>query len=105
MAPDSVAEEVAEHLPTLARKRGLDLDLLLAVLTVMPISWRAASEYEAQRTEAERRIAKRDPDDWPTVALALTHDIPIWSQDRDLEVAGLPLFTTGQLLDAIRTSG
>ncbi|MGA2927386.1 MAG: PIN domain-containing protein, partial [Solirubrobacteraceae bacterium] len=38
--------------------------------------------------EAERRIAARDPDDWPTVALALTLNLPVWSQDKDLISAG-----------------
>jgi predicted nucleic acid-binding protein len=41
------------------------------------------------------------PDDWPTVALALKLDLPVWSQDKDLTVAGLEVFTTGDLLDAL----
>jgi len=100
-----VAEEVAEHLPGLAGRRGLDAGLLLAALSVMPVDWQPPAVYEPEREEAVRRIAGRDPEDWPTVALALTCSLPIWSQDKDLEVAGLTLSTTGQLLDAIRNAG
>ena len=62
-------------------------------------------EYEDQRHEAERRIAQRDPDDWPTVALALKLGLPVWSQDKDLTDAGVDVLTTGDLLDALRDAG
>lgn len=100
-----MAEEVAEHLPALAGRRGLDAGLLLAALSVMPVDWQPPAVYEPEREEAERRLAGRDPEDGPTVALALARSLPIWSQDKDLEVAGLTLYTTGQLLDAIRNDG
>lgn len=101
VSTQAVAEEIARHLPRLATKRGLDEAQLLAALQVMPIQWKPAAAYEDQREEAEKRIAERDPDDWPTVALALTLDLPVWSQDKDLTVAGLEVFTTGDLLDAL----
>jgi predicted nucleic acid-binding protein len=46
-------------------------------------------------------MAGRDPDDWPTVALALARGCPIWSQDKDMEDSGLCVYTTGELLDAL----
>jgi predicted nucleic acid-binding protein len=101
----AVAEEIARHLPGLASKRSLDQALLFAALQVMPIAWRPAADYEDHREEAQRRIAARDPDDWPTVALALKLDLPVWSQDKDLAVAGVEVFTTGDLLDAVRDAG
>lgn len=105
MATQGVAEEIARHLPRLASKRGVDPALLFAALLVMPIEWKATADYEGLRTEAEGRIADRDPDDWPTVALALKLGLPVWSQDKDFEQAGLEVFTTGDLLDALRESG
>jgi predicted nucleic acid-binding protein len=102
VATQAVAEEIARHLPRLATKRGLDQALLFAALQVMPIEWKAATDYEDQRAQAEQRIAARDPDDWPTVALALKLDLPVWSQDKDLTDAGLQVFTTGDLLDALQ---
>lgn len=101
----AVAEEIARHLPRLAAKRRLDQALLLAALQVIPIDWKPASDYDDLEEEAKRRIAARDPDDWPTVALALKLDLPVWSQDKDLRDAGVEVFTTGDLLDALRDRG
>lgn len=101
MVAEAVADEIAEHLPELAAKRGLDLRLLLAALRVMPVEWQQAPVYERFREEAVRRMAARDPDDWPTVAVALSLAVPIWSQDRDLEASGLRVYTTGELLDLL----
>lgn len=101
VAAEAVWEEVAEHLPALATRRSLDASVLLAALSVMPVDWHPESVYVSRRTEAERLIAHRDPEDWPTVALALALSLPIWSQDKDLCVTDLPVFTTGELLDAL----
>jgi len=100
-----VALEITRHIPRLATKRGLDPALLFAAVQVMPIDWKPAADYNDLRDEAERRIAARDPDDWPTVALALTLDLPVWSQDKDLTSAGVDVLTTGELLDALRGAG
>jgi len=81
VAAEAVGVEVARHLPRLATKRRLDPALLFAALQVMPVEWRPAGDYAQRREEAEGRIAARDPDDWPTVALALTLGLPVWSQD------------------------
>lgn len=97
--------EITRHIPRLAAQRRLDSTLLFAALQVMPIDWKPAADYNELRDEAERRIAARDPDDWPTVALALTLDLPVWSQDKDLTSAGVDVLTTGELLDALRDAG
>ncbi len=85
---------MAEHVPALAEGRGLDPTLLLAALSVMPVDWQPPEAYEPHREEAERRMAGRDPEDWPTVALALARSLPIWSQDKDMEAAGVAVYTT-----------
>jgi predicted nucleic acid-binding protein len=105
VAPEAVADEIARHIPRLASKRDLDPALLFAALQVMPIDWKAATVYEDHRAEAEARIAERDPDDWPTIALALKLGLPIWTQDKDHTDARIALFTTGDLLDALRAAG
>ena len=65
-----------------------------AALRILPVEWQAAPVYEPMRSEALKRMAARDPDDWPTVALALSLALPIWSQDKDLHVSGLLVYTT-----------
>jgi predicted nucleic acid-binding protein len=92
-------------MPRLATKRRLDPALVFAALQVMPIEWQPAATYEAARQDAEQRIATRDPDDWPTVALALTLGLPVWSQDKDFATARVDVYTTGDLLDALRDAG
>lgn len=101
-APMDVAAEVARHLPALTAKRGLDLETTSAALRFLPVTWHAPETYDPFRAEAERRIAARDPDDWPVVALALALDLPVWTQDKDFAEAGLLTFTTGQLLALLR---
>jgi predicted nucleic acid-binding protein len=105
VAAEAVGDEIAEHLPELASKRRLDLALLLAALQLIPVEWQPAASYESFREEAVRRMAGRDPDDWPTVAVALSLSVPIWSQDRDFEVSGMRVYTTGDLLDALGEAG
>jgi predicted nucleic acid-binding protein len=39
------------------------------------------------------------------VALALEMALPVWSQDKDLAVADLDVYTTGDLLDVMRDAG
>lgn len=46
-------------------------------------------------------MADRDPDDWPVLALALARQTPIWSQDKDFQVAGVTVYSTGELLDLL----
>ena len=86
----------------MAERRRLDAGLLLAALSVMPVDWQPPEVYEPHREEAERRMAGRDPEDWPSVALALARSLPIWSQDKDMEAAGVTVYITGELLDEIR---
>ena len=105
VAADAVAAEIARHIQPLAAKRDLDSSLMFAALAVMPVEWKPQAEYEHRREQAEERIAARDPDDRPTVALALQLNLPVWSQDKDLTDAGTEVFTTGELLDALRDAG
>jgi predicted nucleic acid-binding protein len=104
VATQAVAEEIARHLPRLAAKRGLDEALLLSAFRVMPVEWKPSGDYDGKRAQAEQRMDDRDPDDWPTVALALELGLPVWSQDKDFADAGVEVFTTRQLLDMLRES-
>jgi predicted nucleic acid-binding protein len=99
-------QEVLAWLPSLAAKRKLDLGRLLAILQVLPIEWIEESQYKDSEEEALRRIGARDPEDWPTVALALSlrssRTVRIWTADKDFSIAGVDVVTTGALLDELR---
>jgi predicted nucleic acid-binding protein len=66
--------------------------LLRRALTVV-----TEAKYGQYETEARDRIP-RDPNDWPTVALALTLNVGIWTSDRDFFGCGVPVWTTEILL-------
>ena len=56
----------------------------------------AESWYVASRDVALRRVP-RDPNDWPTVALALTLECGIWTADADFLGCGVATWTTQTL--------
>ncbi|HUZ89831.1 MAG TPA: PIN domain-containing protein [Candidatus Acidoferrales bacterium] len=104
IASVQAGDEVLEHLPAIARKRGLDLGILLPVLASLPLDWVETDAYSSHEAQASGRIKTRDEDDWHVVALALAQkarqkDFAIWTQDKDFEVSELPTLTTGQILD------
>ena len=106
VSPAAVGDEILEHLPAIARKRRLDLGVLLPVLATLPLEWLDAERYAGQETEARQLMRGRDEDDWPVVALALAmaeggSSVGVWTQDKDLDAAALETYTTGRLLDIL----
>jgi putative PIN family toxin of toxin-antitoxin system len=53
--------------------------------------------YASWKDPALLRIP-RDPDDWPTVALAIAIDAAIWTSDADFLGCGIAIWTTETLL-------
>lgn len=89
-------EEVRKHLPTILQKRNLPLSPFLESLEVvsrivMPIEEEVYKDWEE---EAKRRIEKNDIHDWPIVALALTFDCPVWTEDKDFFGTGIATWQT-----------
>ena len=61
---------------------------LSACLHIVP-----TEAYAPFETTAKARIP-RDPDDWPSVALALAIDAGVWTEDRDFFGSGLATWST-----------
>ena len=99
--PAAAHDEVFEYLPSLARRKRLDLDTLLLAGAALPNAIVERSEYEANLSTARRRIGKRDPDDIDVLALALTLKLHVWSNDNDFEDAGVEWYTTAELLKTL----
>ena len=55
------------------------------------------SAYSAFREPARQRIARRDPDDWPVVAVALMLQLPIWTEDLDFFGIGLATWVSDRV--------
>jgi len=70
---------------------------LSQIVTVVP-----EAEYGEHEAAAKDRIP-RDPNDWPTVALALSLGIGIWTNDYDFFGCGVPVWTTQTLLTHLAT--
>lgn len=99
----SVLRPLATKSSSVARKRHLDLGVLLPVLVALPIDWLEAAEYANDEDEARKRMRSRDEDDWPVVAAALhllrkRRKVAIWTQDQDFEVSRIATLTTGDIL-------
>ena len=60
--------------------------------------------YAHLEAEAKERIPA-DPDDWPTVALAMKLQMAIWTQDNDFLGCGCPTWTTQSLISHLRRYG
>jgi predicted nucleic acid-binding protein len=96
--PAAAYDEVFEYLPSLAKKKRLELDTLLLACAALPVTVLERSEYEGKLSTARRRIGKRDPDDVDVLALALHLNIAVWSNDNDFEDTGVEWHTTAELL-------
>lgn len=67
------------------------LQLVARHIRIFPQSW-----YAAYQSLARRRVPP-DPNDWLTVALALTLECGIWTADADFLGCGVPTWTTETL--------
>ena len=98
-SPDICYQDARAYLPGILERRGIDPEPALRVLDnlvllVQPIDQVLYQAYEAQ---ARKRIAGRDPDDWPIVALALALNLPIWTEDRDFFGSGIATWTSDRV--------
>ena len=93
--------EVHEYAGQLARKRRLDVDVVLLAAATLPVTTVPRAAYAPSIAEARRRIGRRDPDDVELLALAIHLKIPVWSNDNDFENTGVVWHTTASLLAAL----
>lgn len=95
--------ELRKRAQLFAERRGLQPSALQELLTLAveaaerQVTVVGEDEYSTQEVEARRRIP-RDPDDWPTVAMALTLEADIWTSDGDFLGCGVATWTTETLL-------
>jgi predicted nucleic acid-binding protein len=95
--PSAAYDDVFEYLPSLAKKRRLALDTLLLACAALPVTVVERPEYQEKLSTARRRMGGRDQD-VDVLALALTLDLPVWSNDNDFEDSGVEWLTTAELL-------
>lgn len=96
--------EVREYLPVLAVKKKLSAAEMTAIVNLLPLHEHPRDAYAAFIPKARQLIGHRDPDDVETLALALTIDAPIWTNDRDFENTGITTYTTAAILTLLEGS-
>lgn len=92
-----VAAITVRHGTTAAAAGAAMLQLFDSIVQIVP-----QATYAPLLPLAAGRIA--DPDDQPTVALALTINAGIWTLDRDFFGSGLPVWSTDALLRHVATA-
>ena len=94
----TIVAEVEEYAGILARKKRLSEDLVLLAVAALPVTVVDQAAYADAIPNAKQRMGARDPDDVDLLALALTFELPVWSNDKDFQGAGVTCLTTETLL-------
>jgi predicted nucleic acid-binding protein len=97
--PESCFIEARKYIVDLAQRRDMAPAAALAVLTEIESIVQSATPplYQAYERSARWRIERRDPDDWPVLAVAMLFNCPIWTEDRDFFGVGVPIWTTDRV--------
>lgn len=97
--PDICYEDAQKYLPPLMVKRNLPEDKPLAVLTALLsfVEIVDQSVYCIFEDSSRQRMSLRDINDWPILALSLTLDCPIWTEDNDFFGSGVATWTTDRI--------
>ena len=87
---------IKQSLPRILQQRNLPLETFsdaIEKLTkiVIPIAKEIYNEYE---DDAKERIGERDLNDWPILALTLSLNSPIWTEDQDFFGVGIATWNT-----------
>lgn len=97
--------EVEEYAVHLARKKRLDLELVLLAVATLPVTVVPRDQYVDAIPQARKKIGKRDPDDVDILALTMHLGWPLWSNDNDFEGTGVEWYTTAELLLRLTRAG
>lgn len=98
-------EEVEEYLPSLASKYRLSREIVEMQWRLLPLRIHEKADYAARLDHARSLLAERDPDDAHSLALAMVLELPVWSNDKDLDGHGITRHTTAKLLAILSKKG
>lgn len=90
-------DEVAEYLPHMARKYGLNVELVEMQWKLLPLRIHSIADYRRRLPQALIDLARRDREDAHVLALARSLSLPIWS-DRDFDHLDVESYSTARLL-------
>lgn len=92
-------EEAREELPFIVKSRRVPAEKPLPTVDAVADFVRLIETDSFTRCEevARRRMARRDPDDWHVLAVALALKAPIWTEDSDFFGCGVATWTTDRV--------
>lgn len=93
--------EVLEYLPRLASKYGLPPTTVELQLELLALRVHSEESYKDSLPWARAALGDRDLDDAHPLALSRALDLPLWSNDRDLQLPGVRCYTTAALLKVL----
>lgn len=94
--PELALAEAEEYVPTLIIRHGGEPERALAFLEKLGRLTEVIGNdvYGEFEQEARKRLAHRDPEDWPILAAALALGCPIWTEDTDFFGCGIATWTS-----------
>lgn len=95
---DFNSSEVERYVPRLCEKFSLPQDVVELQWRLLPVARHSEAEYAGHLGWARRQLEDRDPDDAHPLALAKALQLPLWSNDSDLQGHGIECYTTAVLL-------
>jgi predicted nucleic acid-binding protein len=97
--PDVAYFDAEEHVAALATRHGghpeKAVSFLRALRNLLVVI--GSDAYGGFEAEARRRLALRDPEDWPILASALVLECPIWTEDADFFGCGVATWTSDRV--------
>jgi predicted nucleic acid-binding protein len=91
-------KEVERYLPRFIEMYNIPEANAFISLQTAPVEIKSRQFYEISISKANKLIGKRDPNDVDILALALTLECPLWTNDKDFNDLGLALYPTAKLL-------
>jgi predicted nucleic acid-binding protein len=91
--------DARKYLPALLEKRGVKSAPAMLVLDALESIVRPLELgiYAGLKVQALQRIARRDADDWPVLACAMTIGCPVWTEDADFFGTGIATWTSDRV--------
>ena len=97
------AAEVERYLPRLCAKYRMPEKLVAIQWRLLPVSFHPVEDYAMHMQWAVALLEDRDPDDAHPLALSRALGLPLWSNDRDLQIEGIRCFPTAHLLKLLES--
>jgi predicted nucleic acid-binding protein len=95
-------KDAERYIPNVIKKRGghdetaktslVKLANLRSFVQVVPVA-----TIQHLESMAKKRLARRDKEDWPYLALALLLKCPIWTEDTDFFGCGVAVWTSDRI--------